>query len=85
MAELILPSTGMLYFTTRNTGGSLDLRTPEGVMQFRREDPHGVLAQVAGGLLQFSIQKQDLAAIARFFAAAGTMLGEPINDGWDKP
>lgn len=83
MSGLILPQTGILYFTTANTGGGLDLSVPEGTGQFRREDPHGVLFI---GPSNMSIQKRDLPTIARFFAGAAMLLGTSqgeLNMGWD--
>lgn len=73
----------ILYVTTANTGGSLDVPTPEGVLQARRIDPHGVL--VMAGEETFSVPKSELPMIARFFAAAAVRLGVDINDSWDAP
>ena len=72
--------SGLLYFTTENTGGSLDLTVPEGVAEVRRHNTDGVLWM---GPPQMSIQKDDLPAVARFFAAAAFMCGVDINAGWD--
>lgn len=79
--SLILPATGMLYFHTGNTGGSLDITGPEGVAQIRRVDPHGVVMLFADHRL--SIGRDSLPTIARYFAAAAAVLDVDINDGWD--
>lgn len=73
--------TRMAYVTTESTGGSLDVTTPEGVLQARRIDPHGVV--ILAGIKKFSIPKEDLATIGRFFLAAALLLGEDINADWD--
>jgi hypothetical protein len=75
--------TRILNITTTNTGGSLDVPCPEGTIQCRRVDPHGVIMMANGQ--QFSIQKNELAIMARFFGAAALLLGEDINAGWDAP
>lgn len=80
MSGLIVPETRILYVTTANTGGTLNLTVPEGVGEWRRVDPHGVLFQ---GPPNMSIAKGDLPAVARFFAAAAMALGVDINEGWD--
>lgn len=68
----------LMYITTVDTGGSLDLTGPEGVAQFRRCDPHGVVMLYGGK--QLSIRKEDLITIARYFAAAGIILGMPLEN-----
>lgn len=71
----------MAYISTQHTGGSLQLFTPEGVLEAHRLDPHGV--QFVAGGQGYSIQKRDIAIVGRYFLAAGVMLGLDINDGWD--
>jgi len=83
MGGLILPERRLLYVTTANTGGSLDINGPEGTAQFRRADPHGVVMLWAGRPL--SIGGHLLPEVARFFAAAAIRLGVDINEGWDHP
>ena len=73
--------TRVAYVTTENTGGSLDINGPEGQMQMRRIDPHGVVIQFGGQKL--SVHKGLLPILGRYFLAAGLLLGEDINDGWD--
>lgn len=75
--------TRVAYITTENTGGSLDVPAPEGVMQVRRVDPHGCRVEIGGQGL--SIRRENLVVIGRFFLAAALLLGEDINAGWDAP
>lgn len=85
MSDLILPGHGMhrvAYVTTANTGGSLDFYGPEGSAALRRVDPHGVLIVVRGQ--ELSINKPLLPTIGRYFMAAAILLGEDINEGWDR-
>lgn len=74
--------TRVAYVTTENTGGSLDVPTPECVMKARRVAGGGVLVMVQDRWA--SIQSKDLAIIGRFFLAAALLLGEDINKDWDK-
>jgi hypothetical protein len=74
--------TRMAYITTTNTGGSLDVNGPEGQVQMRRIDPHGVVIQF--GDQSLSIHKDLLPLIGRFFLAAGLILGVDVNEGWDQ-
>lgn len=76
--------TRVAYVTTENTGGSLDVNGPEGQMQMRRADPHGVLIQFGPGV-QLSVHKDLLPIMGRYFLAAALALGVDINDGWDAP
>jgi hypothetical protein len=79
---LILPGmTRVAYVTTANTGDTLTVRGPEGVFQCQRVDPHGVGIQLNGQVL--SLNKELLAIIGRYFLAAGLLLGQDINAGWD--
>jgi hypothetical protein len=73
--------TRMAMITTENTGGSLDVTGFEGVLQARREDPHGVVILLGGQKL--SIQKHLLPKVGRFFLAAAILLGEDVNADWD--
>lgn len=73
--------TRVAYVTTSNTGGSLDINGPEGQMQMRRVDPHGVVIQFGGQ--QLSVHKGLLAILGRYFLAAALLQGEEINEGWD--
>jgi len=79
---LILPGmTRVAYVTTANTGDTLTVRGPEGVLFCRREDPHGVVVQLNGQ--QLSLNKELLAIVGRYFLAAGLLLGQDINADWD--
>lgn len=73
--------TRVAYITTENTGGSLDVPAPEGMMQVRRVDPHGVRIEI--GQEGLSVKKENLAMMGRFFLAAALLLGQDINAGWD--
>lgn len=64
-----------MVISTEHTGGSLDVPGPEGMVQFRRMDPHGVL-MVFNGKDKLSIKKEDVPIMAKFFAAAALLLGE---------
>lgn len=77
--------TRMAYVTTENTGGSLDVTGPEGQLQLRRADPHGVVLMFNGQ--QLSIHADLLPAIGRYFFGAAMALGmaDTMNDGWDTP
>jgi hypothetical protein len=75
--------TRIMNVTTSNTGGGLDVNGPEGQVQFRRVDPHGVLMKFGDQYL--SIAKEDLPTVARFFGAATLLLGVDLNEGWDAP
>lgn len=75
------PISRILYVTTANTGGSLDVPTAEGMIQARRYDPFGVQLMAAGQV--FSIPKSELPLIARFYAAAAIRLDVDLNQGWD--
>jgi len=68
----------LMYISTAYTGGSMDVTGPEGVAQFRRCDPHGVVMMYGGK--QLSIRKEDLITISRYFAAAGIILGMPLEN-----
>jgi len=68
----------LMYVSTAYTGGSMDVTGPEGVLQFRRCDPHGVVMMYGGK--QLSIRKEDLITISRYFAAAGIILGMPLEN-----
>lgn len=86
MSGLILPNRSpkrVAFFTTTNTGGSMDMNGPEGQVQLRRADPHGVIMMF--GDRQFSIQKHFTPILGRYFLAAGVLLGQDINEGWDTP
>ena len=74
--------TRMAYVTTKNTGGSLDINGPEGQIQMRRVDPHGVVIQF-GPDVQLSVHKELLPIIGRFFYAAALLQGVDINKDWD--
>jgi hypothetical protein len=76
--------TRVAYVTTENTGGSLDVNGPEGQMQMRRADPHGVLIQF-GPSVQLSVHKELLPIMGRYFLAAALLLGVDLNEGWDAP
>jgi hypothetical protein len=82
MSRLYIPQVRLLYLTTGNTGGSLDVTGVEGQAQFRRLDPDGVRMLYAGQYL--SIDKDALPTVARFFGAAAVLLGVDINEGWDQ-
>jgi hypothetical protein len=73
--------TRVAYVTTEHSGGSLDVNGPEGTLQARRVDPHGVVIMLGDRTL--SIQKDLLPIMGRFFLAAALLLGEEINAGWD--
>jgi hypothetical protein len=82
VSEIILPGVQRIaYLTTANTGGSLDINGPEGVIQLRRVDPHGVVMMFHGH--QLSIHKDLLPILGRFSLAAAILLGVDINEGWD--
>lgn len=74
--------TRVAYVTTGNTGGSLDINGPEGQIQMRRVDPHGVIISF-GPDVQLSVHKELLPIIGRFFMAAALLQGVAINEGWD--
>jgi len=76
-----LPIVRMAWVSTHHTGGSLDVPGPEGLLQARRVDPDGVIVMVNDQ--KISIRKEDLPAIGRYFLAAGLMLGQDPNEGWD--
>jgi hypothetical protein len=84
MARIQPIMTRIAYVTTENTGGALDVNGPEGQVQFRRVDPHGVVVQFGPGV-QLSIHKDLLPLIGRFFLGAALLLDVPINEGWDAP
>lgn len=65
-----------MLVSTADTGGSLDVPGPEGMVQFRRMDPHGVIMVFEGK--QLSIQKADVPIMAKYFAAAALLLGEEL-------
>lgn len=73
--------TRIAYVTTANTGASMNLAAPEGLVRFERVDPHGVVISVAGNV--YSITKDALPYLGRFFLAAGLQLGVDINANWD--
>lgn len=73
--------TRIAYVTTANTGAQMNLNAPEGVVRFERIDPHGVVISVAGNV--YSITKEALPVVGRFFLAAGLSLGVDINHNWD--
>jgi len=75
------PMTRVAYVTTANTGDVLTVRGPEGLLQAKRENPHGVVLVLNGQTL--SINKELLAIIGRYFLAAGILLGEDVNANWD--
>jgi hypothetical protein len=75
--------TRVAYVTTENTGGALDINGPEGQVQLRRRDPHGVVIQFGPGV-QLSIHKDLLPLLGRFCLAAALLQGVDINEGWDK-
>lgn len=75
--------TRMAFISTEHTGGSLDVTGPEGTLQARRVDPHGVVIMI--GDHQVSVIKELLPILGRYFLAAGLLLGQEINNGWDKP
>ena len=79
MAGLI--QTRVAYVTTANTGVGIELSTPEGSIQAQRVDPHGVVL-MAGGK-QFSINKELLPVLGRYFLAAAIQLGQDINHDWN--
>jgi hypothetical protein len=82
MSEIILGSmTRVAYVTTANTGDILTVRGPEGRLECKREDPYGVVMVVNGQTL--SLNKELLAVIGRYFLAAGLLLGQDVNAGWD--
>jgi hypothetical protein len=74
--------TRVAYVTTENTGDELSISGPEGVIQFGRVDPHGVVLQFGG--LQLSIHKELLPYLGRYAFAAALKLGVDINHEWDK-
>lgn len=78
-----LPIIRQAYIDVRNTGAGMTLNTREGMLTFERIDPHGV--QILVGDLAFGITKEALPYVGRFFLAAAVMLGEDLNEGWDKP
>jgi hypothetical protein len=71
----------MAYVSTTNTGAAMTIMAPEGTIQMTRVDPHGVVLEADGKT--FSISKDALAFLGRFFLAAGIELGVDINEGWD--
>lgn len=73
----------VLNVETDYTGSVCQLTGPEGSVVFGRVDPHGVVMEFNGQYL--SIDKKNLPILARFFAAAGVLLGVDINEGWDAP
>lgn len=85
MSNLHISMTRVAYVTTENTGGSLDIAGPEGIVQLRRVDPHGVILMFEGR--QLSIRRELLPILGRFFYGASMALGDAdkINDGWDSP
>lgn len=74
--------TRMAYVTTENTGGSLDIGGPEGTVQMRRVDPHGVVISF-GPNIQLSVDKSLLPILGRFAFAAALLQGVDINKDWD--
>jgi len=74
--------TRVAYVTTKNTGGILDINGPEGQIQMRRVDPHGVVIQFGPGV-QLSMHKDLLPLLGRYAFAAALLLGVDINKGWD--
>lgn len=74
--------TRVAYVTTEHTGGSLDVTGPEGQLQARRVDPHGVVLALGGQKL--SVHKDLLPILGRFFLAAALLQGVEINEGWDQ-
>ena len=80
--EIILGGmTRVAYVTTANTGTGVKVTGPEGTLEAVRVDPHGVVLTLNGR--QFSINKELLPVLGRYFLAAGLLLGEDINAGWD--
>jgi hypothetical protein len=73
--------TRLVPVTTEHTGGTLDLTGLEGVAQFRRIDPHGVVMMFGGQ--QLSIPADVLPLVGRFFLAAAMVLGQDVTAGWD--
>ena len=73
--------TRIAYVTTANTGAEVTVVAPEGVIRMERVDPHGVVLSVAGQV--YSISKEALPILGRFFLAASIQLGVDINEGWD--
>jgi hypothetical protein len=71
------------YVTTDNTGKGMMISPPEGSIQLERVDPHGVVL-LAGGQ-KYSLSKDALPYLGRFFLAAALQLGVDINAGWDAP
>jgi hypothetical protein len=75
-----MPLTRIAYVTTANTGAAATITTPEGTIKMQRFDPDGVLLQVDGKT--FSLSKEALPFLGRFFLAAALELGQDINAGW---
>jgi hypothetical protein len=75
--------TRIAYVTTANTGAQATVTAPEGVVVFERFDPHGVVLSVAGNV--YSISKDALPYLGRFFLAAALELGVDINASWNGP
>lgn len=73
--------TRIAYVTTANTGAQMTVTAPEGVIRLERVDPDGVVLSVAGNV--YSISKDALPYLGRFFLAAGVSLGVDINHNWD--
>lgn len=69
------------YVSTANTGASMTVLAPEGVIKFDRVDPHGVMVTIGGQT--YSVTKDALPMAGRFFLAAALVLGVDINAGWD--
>jgi hypothetical protein len=82
VTEIVPAMTRVAYVSTLNTGDGLAVNGPEGQMQFRREDPHGVVIQF--GDKQLSVHKELLPLLGRYFMAASLRLGVDINAGWDQ-
>jgi hypothetical protein len=77
-----MPLTRIAYVTTANTGAEATITTPEGTIQMTRFDPDGVILHVDGKT--FSLSKDALPLLGRFFLAAALQLGVDINAGWDQ-
>jgi hypothetical protein len=73
--------TRVAYVSTEHTGGTLDVNGPEGQLQARRVDPHGVVLML--GAQSISVHKDLLPILGRFFFAAAMLQGVEINEGWD--
>lgn len=71
------------YVDTDWTGAEATIAAPEGAVQLKRVDPHGVI--LAAGGQTYSISKEALPVLGRYFLAAGLMLGVDINEGWNGP